>query len=72
MKMYLQDQNLIHQNEEFIVRKIILYLLLNKSNSFDWHVSLLFFVIDDNKLTQHMDQISEHINSSDPKIRFYE
>ena len=43
-------------------KKIILNLLLKKSKIFEWQVSLLFFVLDNKKLTSHMAQISEHIN----------
>ena len=45
-------------------KNIILDLLLNKLNSFQWPISFLFFVINDTKLSSHMYQISEHINSS--------
>ena len=45
-------------------KKIILDLLLNKSKSFEWQVTLLFFVINDTKMSSHMDHISEHINFS--------
>ena len=38
-------------------------LLSNKSNSFQWQLSFLLFVINDTKLSSHMDHISEHINS---------
>ena len=40
----------------------ILDLLLNKSNIFEWNVSLLFFVLGDSKLSSHMGHIREHIN----------
>ena len=43
---------------------IILDLLLKKPKSFEWWVSLLFFVLNDKKISSRMDQISEHINSS--------
>ena len=49
-------------------KNIILDLLLNKSKSFEWQVPLLFFVINDTKLSSHMYQISEHINLSNKKI----
>ena len=49
-------------------KNIILDILLNKSKSFEWQVSLLFFVINDKKLSSHMAQISEHVNSSNQKI----
>ena len=53
--------------------KIIIFdLLLNKSNIFEWKVSLLFFVINDKKLSSSMAQISEHINSSNHKIHSYD
>ena len=44
-------------------KKIILDLLLNKSKSFEWKVSLLFLLINDTKLSSNMDQISEHVDS---------
>ena len=47
---------------------IILDLLLKKSNSFECQVSLLFFALNDNKLSSHMAQISEHIDSSNQKF----
>ena len=49
-------------------KKIILDLLLNKLNIFELQVSLLFFVLNDKKLSSHMAQISEHINSLHQKI----
>ena len=69
--MYLPDQNMIQQNEEYVVIKAF-YLLSNKSKSFEWQVPLLFFVINDTKQSSHMDQISEHINSSNHKIHSYD
>ena len=48
-------------------KNIILDLLLNKSKSFEWKVSLLFFVLKNNKLSSYMDQISKHINYSNNK-----
>ena len=56
----------------FCHKNIILDLLLNESNSFEWEVSLLFFVLDDNKLSSHMAQISEQINYSNKKIHSYD
>ena len=53
-------------------KNIILDLLLNKSNIFEWEVSLLFFAINDTKLSSNMAHISEHINSSDQKIHSYD
>ena len=53
----------IHRN-----KKNILDLLLNKSRSFEWQVSLLLFVINGTKLSLNMDEISEHINSSNHVI----
>ena len=53
-------------------KNIILDLLLNKSKSFEWKASLLFFVINDMKLLSHMYQISEKINSSNHKIHSYD
>ena len=64
INMYLLYKNIIHRNEEFVVIKTILDLLLNKSNSFELQLSLLFFILNEKTLSQHMDQISEHINSS--------
>ena len=52
----------VHRN-----KNIILDLLPHKLKGFEWQVSLLFFVLYDNKLSSHMDQISEHINSSNHK-----
>ena len=52
-------------------KKFILDLLLNKSNSFEWKVSLLFF-INDTKLSSHMAQTSEHINPSNKKNHSYD
>ena len=49
---------IVHPN-----KKIIFDLLSNKSNSFQWQLSFLLFVINDTKLSSHMDHISEHINS---------
>ena len=33
---------------------------------------IVIFFLDDNKLSSHMAQISEHINSSDQKINSYD
>ena len=46
-------------------------LLLNKPKIFEWQVSLIFFVINDTKLSSHMAQISEYINSSNKKMHSY-
>ena len=43
-------------------KNIILDLLLNKLNSFESQVSLLFFVLHYKKLSTHMAHINEHIN----------
>ena len=51
---------------------MIWYLLLNKSKGFEWWVSLLFFVLNDNKLSSHMAQISEHTNSPIQKKYSYD
>ena len=48
----------------FVVINHYFYLSLNKLKSFEWKVSLLFFVLNAEKLSLHMYQISEHINSS--------
>ena len=48
-------------------KNIILNLLLNESKSYEWKMSLLFFVLKNKKLSSHMDQIGEHINSSNHK-----
>ena len=53
-------------------KNMILDLILNKSRSFEWQVTLLFFVLNDNKFSSHMDQISEHINYSNQKIQYYD
>ena len=53
-------------------KNIILDLLLNKSKSFEWQVSFLFFVINDTKLSSHMDKMREHINSSNRKINSHD
>ena len=53
-------------------KNIILDLLLNISKSFEWHISLLFFVLGDKTFLSHMTQISEHINSSNHKIHSYD
>ena len=54
----------------FCNKNIILNLLLNIF--FKWQVSLLFFVLNDNKLSSYMAQISKHINSSNHKIYSYD
>ena len=73
MNMYLLDQNMIQRNGELdTIKKGMLDLLLNKSNRFEWHVSLLFFVLNDKKLPSHMAHISEHSNSSNHKIHSHD
>ena len=67
MNIYLLDQNMIQRHEEYVVIKNILGLFFNKSKSFECQVSLLFFVINNKKLSSHMAQISEHINYSNQK-----
>ena len=52
--------------------KTILDLLLNKSNSFECQVSMLFFFLNHKKLSSHMAQISEHINFSNKNIPSYD
>ena len=47
-------------------------LLLKKPKSFECQVSLLFFVLNDEKLWSHIDQISKHINYPDQKIHSYD
>ena len=49
-------------------KNVILGLLLNKSKSVECEVSLIFFVANNNKLSSHVDQISEHINYTNQKI----
>ena len=53
-------------------KNIILDLLLKKSNSFKWNVSLLFFVFNINTLSSHMSQMSKHVNSSNHKSHSYD
>ena len=53
-------------------KNIILDLLLNKSDSFEWRLSLISFILYDKKLSSYMDHISEHINSSNQKIHSYD
>ena len=53
------------------MKNTIFDLLLNKSKSFKCQVSLLFFILKDNKLSSHIYQISEHINSSNNKVQYY-
>ena len=72
MQMYLLDQNMIQQNKDFAIVIFLIDLLLNKSKSFGWQVSLLFFVLKEKKLSSHMAQISAHINSSNQKIHSYD
>ena len=48
-----EKQRVHHQNN------VILDLLLNKSKSFEFQESLLCFVLNNKKLSSHMDQISE-------------
>ena len=72
-RMYLLDQNMINLNEDFfVIKNIILDVLLNKSKSFEWQVKLLFFVLNYNKLSPHMAQISEHIKSSNQKTHSHD
>ena len=54
----------------FCNKNIILNLLLNIF--FKWQVSLLFFVLNDNKLSSHMAQISERIKSSNHRIHSHD
>ena len=53
-KVYIQ-QNIIKQKAELVViKKVIFYLLLYKSKSFEWQIYLLFFVLNYKKLSLHM------------------
>ena len=45
---------------------------IKKSNNFEGWVSLLFFVLNDKKLSSNIDKISEHINSSNKTIHPYD
>ena len=53
-------------------KTIIFYLILNKSKSFEWQLSLLFFVLNSRKISSHMAHISGHINSSNHQIYSYD
>ena len=46
-------------------------LLLNKSKSFEWKESLLFFGIGGKKWSSYMGHIIKHINSSNKKTHSY-
>ena len=64
-----------HDSEKWMVcrqKNAILDLLLKKSKSFEWHISFWFFSLNNKKLSQHMDQISEHIKSSNPRKYSYD
>ena len=50
---------------------IIFDLLLNKSKIFEWQISLLYYVLNDKKLSSNLAQISEQINSANQKIHSY-
>ena len=47
---------------------VVLYLLLNKSKSCEWQFCSVVFFLDDKKLSSHMTQISEYINSTNQKL----
>ena len=47
-------------------------LLLNRSKRFEWQISLLFFVINDKKLSSHMAKRIDNINSSNQKNHSYD
>ena len=51
---------------------VILDLILKNPKIFKCQVLLLFFVLNDRKLSSHMTQISEHITSSNNKIHSYD
>ena len=56
----LLDQNMISENRILCRHKnIILDLLLKKSNSFKWQVLLLCFLLNNKKISSHMDPIIE-------------
>ena len=61
--MYILGQNIIQRNEEFVVIKNYFRFTIKQIKDFEWQASLLFLVLNDNKLSSHMAQISEHINS---------
>ena len=55
MKMYLSDQNMIHQNEDYVIIKILfwIYYDINQrilNGSYHW----IFFVIDDTNISSRM------------------
>ena len=54
-------------------KNVIIDSLLNIFLSFGWKVSLLFLVLNDKKLSSHIDQTSQHINIKNHKIySFYQ
>ena len=71
MKMYVQDQNMIQWNEEFVVRKILfwIYYWINKIVLMSG-INVIFF--KENKLSSHMAQTIEHNSSSNHKIWSYD
>ena len=72
MRMYLQEKNIIQKNKDLSSQKCYFGLVLNKLKSFKCQVSLLFFVLNKNKLSSHMDQIREKIYSSNHKTHSYD
>ena len=70
IKMYLQENNMIQQNEYFAIKKCYFGFIIKEIKEF-WMAD--FFVIlflNDKKLLSHMDQIREHINSTNHKFNF--
>ena len=63
MKMYLPDQNMIHQNKEFVVIKMfwIYYQINQRVFNIRYHC---YFCSQRQDILSHMAQISEHINYS--------
>ena len=59
------------KNEELVVIKK-LDILLNKPKRFEWQISLLFFILNDKKLSPHMAQMSEHNNYPNNNIHSYD
>ena len=72
VKIYLPNQNNIELNEKYVVIKRLFWIYFQINQSFfEWQVSLLFF-INEKKLSSHMDQISEPINSSNHNILYHD
>ena len=73
MIMYLQEHKYDSSKTQSLSSyKYYIGFIIKEIKEFEWQVSLLFFVLNNKKLSQHMAQISERINYTNQKNHSYD